>query len=1043
MRQSKKRQSKIILCIHSHAPPLDHTPFLTIPIIQQILVQYESRKLFLISFRHLLVSSRIIKMDAEESPQSPKESQWSPVDAKPIDRRFSALGDLWIVPDEIICSILTYLSPQDVARLACVSSVLYIFCNEEPLWKSLCLENIRHPLQYKGSWKKTAMDQMDLPIESDIPSQKPLHFDGFSSLFLYKRLYRCYTTLNDFGYDNGNVGRSTNLSLEQFQDKYDGQKPVLIAGLADSWPARNAWTTEQLVLKYGDTPFRISQRSSKKIIMNLEDYVSYMQLQHDEDPLYIFDEKFGEVAPGLLKDYSVPHLFYEDFFDVLDRGERPPFRWLIIGPERSGASWHVDPALTSAWNTLLCGRKRWALYPPGRVPSGVTVHVNEEDGDVNIDGPSSLQWWLDYYPLLADEDKPIECTQLPGETIFVPSGWWHCVLNLETTIAVTQNFVNSKNFEFVCLDMAPGYKHKGVCRAGLLALDDSSFEDVKKNISSPENSFSYSDLTRKEKRAKIPPHVMGGSQCETSRDGDPEFNENRNLKFSYDINFLSMFLDKERDHYNSLWCPSNCIGQREMREWLSRLWHQRPVLRDLIWKGACIALNSSRWFECVEEICVYHELPLPAENERLPIGKGSNPVYLISNNVIKILVEGGTEASLHSFGTELEFYSVLEKVSSPLKEHIPDVLASGIVYIENGLCRVMPWNGKDVSEVISNCVSFHGEHQKGNYPYGIWRKMQFDYRNVGISPYELATSNDVEVWPYVVTQRCRGKTLADLRETLSWEDTLDLASFLGEQLRNLHLVPCPSLNYSRLLQSNQESMLNFNGSIPVEWDLFLKILNKKKEEVSNRLTKWGDPIPVDLIEKVSEYVPDNLAKLLFMSEDTAGVDKSCTWIHSDIMDDNIHMEESCVTASCLAEDDRPIYNGDVIDNMKCCDKKSSWRATHILDFSGLSIGDPLLDIIPIHLDVFRGNPRLLIHFLESYKLPLSPRQEISKGLADNNSRCARLSYHAMCYCILHDDNVLGAIFSIWKELRTAKSWEEVEETVWGDLNTYTPAAASY
>lgn len=31
------------------------------------------------------------------------------------------------------------------------------------------------------------------------------------------------------------------------------------------------------------------------------------------------------------------------------------------------------------------------MYPPGRVPSGVTVHVNDEDGDVNIDTPSSLQ----------------------------------------------------------------------------------------------------------------------------------------------------------------------------------------------------------------------------------------------------------------------------------------------------------------------------------------------------------------------------------------------------------------------------------------------------------------------------------------------------------------------------------------------------------------------------------------------------------------------------------------------------------------------------
>lgn len=72
--------------------------------------------------------------------------------------------------------------------------------------------------------------------------------------------------------------------------------------------------------------------------------------------------QFGEVAPDLLKDYSVPYLFQEDFFDILDRDQRPAFRWFISGPERSGAPWHVDPALTSAWNTLLCGRKRYGFY---------------------------------------------------------------------------------------------------------------------------------------------------------------------------------------------------------------------------------------------------------------------------------------------------------------------------------------------------------------------------------------------------------------------------------------------------------------------------------------------------------------------------------------------------------------------------------------------------------------------------------------------------------------------------------------------------------
>ena len=64
-----------------------------------------------------------------------------------------------------------------------------------------------------------------------------------------------------------------------------------------------------------------------------------------------------------------------------------------------------------------------------------------------IPKPSPLDYFCSVLPNAAAKSSPpppppLQCIQQPGEIIFVPSGWYHTVLNLEPTIAVTENFAS-------------------------------------------------------------------------------------------------------------------------------------------------------------------------------------------------------------------------------------------------------------------------------------------------------------------------------------------------------------------------------------------------------------------------------------------------------------------------------------------------------------------------------------------------------------------------------------------------------------------------
>ena len=246
------------------------------------------------------------------------------------------------------------------------------------------------------------------------------------------------------------------VSVEEFIERFERPcRPCLITDAMDGWTANTEWTYDKLRAKFGKHKFKVGSDDDGYAVRlkfnHIHHYVNDPAHMRDDSPLYIFDGSFGdkEGSQPLLKDYEVPKYFKEDLFRHVGEKRRPPYRWVVIGPPRSGSSVHVDPLATSAWNALISGHKRWALYPPD---AGLTKPDLKPKG-MGLDG-ESVTWFQRMYPKTRGAawtdtrgfPRPMDCVQGPGEIMYVPDGWWHAVLNLDHTVAVTQNVVTTARF---------------------------------------------------------------------------------------------------------------------------------------------------------------------------------------------------------------------------------------------------------------------------------------------------------------------------------------------------------------------------------------------------------------------------------------------------------------------------------------------------------------------------------------------------------------------------------------------------------------------
>jgi hypothetical protein len=218
------------------------------------------------------------------------------------------------------------------------------------------------------------------------------------------------------------IERRTGLTREAFAEEYlKPLRPVVFTDLMADWPASKKWSVAYFKENYGDLMVPVVSSNFSKpgkgylaADRNIP-FREYLELMESgPSDLRIFAWNIFWKVPELREDFRIPTIM-DGFVDEL------PF--LFFGCEGSKVTLHYDVDMSHVFLNQIHGRKRVVLFSPDQsrhlyhLPFTVSSHVN------------ILQPDYDRYPALSYV-KGAEVMLEPGETLFIPRGYWH---NIEYT----------------------------------------------------------------------------------------------------------------------------------------------------------------------------------------------------------------------------------------------------------------------------------------------------------------------------------------------------------------------------------------------------------------------------------------------------------------------------------------------------------------------------------------------------------------------------------------------------------------------------------
>jgi hypothetical protein len=250
--------------------------------------------------------------------------------------------------------------------------------------------------------------------------------------------------LSDVPFD---IERRTGVSQKEFLDRYYAQNtPVLMTDSCDKWPALSLWDADYLVAKLGSTEIEVMagresdpdyeiNANQHRFLMPFDEYVAKVKAaSRSNDTYLVANNKLlaTEAALPLWDDFSL-----DERYLAPDPKRTHAFLW--FGPAGTVTPLHHD-SVNVLFNQV-DGWKHLILIPSleiHRVYNNLAVYSQVDP--LNPD--------LGQYPLF-DGVQQIHLDVGPGQTVFIPAGWWHHVESTEQSISISfTNFAFSNDIEW-------------------------------------------------------------------------------------------------------------------------------------------------------------------------------------------------------------------------------------------------------------------------------------------------------------------------------------------------------------------------------------------------------------------------------------------------------------------------------------------------------------------------------------------------------------------------------------------------------------------